>query len=51
MSAKAQEYYKKSSDAAVEFKSAGVEAIRQIGLTQDQKTLNVLPITKKRYLI
>lgn len=37
MSAKAQEYYKKSSDAAVEFKSAGVEAIRQIGLTQDQK--------------
>lgn len=37
MSAKAQEYYKKSSDAAVEFKSAGVEAIRQIGLTQDEK--------------
>jgi tape measure domain-containing protein len=37
MSAKAQEYYKKSSDAAMEFKSAGVEAIRQIGLTQDEK--------------
>lgn len=37
MSAKAQEYYKKSSDAAIEFKSAGVEAIRQIGLTQDEK--------------
>jgi len=32
MSAKAQEYYKKSSDGAMEFKSAGVEAIRQIGL-------------------
>lgn len=39
MSAKAQEYYKKSSDAAMEFKSAGVEAIRQIGLTQDQKNI------------
>lgn len=39
MSAKAQEYYKKSSDAAVEFKSAGVEAIRQIGLTQDEKNI------------
>lgn len=37
MSAKAKEHYKKSSDAAVEFKSAGVEAIRQIGLTQDEK--------------
>lgn len=37
MSAKAQEHYKKSSDAAMEFKSAGVEAIRQIGLTQDEK--------------
>ncbi|WP_033134171.1 tape measure protein [Acinetobacter sp. MN12] len=37
MSAKAQEYYEKSSNAAMEFKSTGVEAIRQIGLTQDQK--------------
>lgn len=37
LSAKAKEHYKKSSDAAVEFKSAGVEAIRQIGLTQDEK--------------
>ncbi|WP_336937866.1 tape measure protein [Acinetobacter modestus] len=37
MSVKAQEYYKKSSDGAMEFKSAGVEAIRQIGLTQDEK--------------
>ncbi|WP_433848166.1 tape measure protein [Acinetobacter proteolyticus] len=37
MSAKAQEYYKKSSDGAMEFKSAGVEAIRQIGLTQSEK--------------
>lgn len=37
MSAKAQEYYEKSSNAAMEFKSAGVEAIRQIGLTEDQK--------------
>jgi len=37
MSAKAQEYYEKSSNAAMEFKSAGVEAIRQIGLTQDEK--------------
>ena len=37
MSAKAQEYYKKSTDGAMAFKSAGVEAIRQIGLTQDEK--------------
>lgn len=37
MSAKAQEYYKKSADGAMEFKSSGVEAIRQIGLTQDEK--------------
>lgn len=37
MSAKAQEYYKKSAEGAMEFKSAGVEAIRQIGLTQDEK--------------
>ncbi len=37
MTAKAQEYYKKSADGAMEFKSAGVEAIRQIGLTQDEK--------------
>lgn len=37
MSAKAQSYYKKSADGAMEFKSAGVEAIRQIGLTQDEK--------------
>lgn len=39
MSAKAQEYYEKSSNAAMEFKSAGVEAIRQIGLTQDEKNV------------
>ena len=37
MSAKAQEYYKKSADGAMEFKSAGVEAIRQIGWTRDEK--------------
>jgi tape measure domain-containing protein len=37
MSVKAQEYYKKSADGAMEFKSAGIEAIRQIGLTQEQK--------------
>ncbi|MCH7331834.1 tape measure protein [Acinetobacter modestus] len=37
MSAKAQEYYKKSADGAMAFKSAGVEAIRQIGLTQDER--------------
>lgn len=37
MTAKAQEYYKKSTDGAMEFKSVGVEAIRQIGLTQDEK--------------
>lgn len=36
MSAKAQSYYKKSADGAMEFKSAGSEAYRQIGLTQDE---------------
>ena len=47
MSAKAQEYYEKSSDAAVEFKSAGVEAIRQIGLTQDQKNADRIANNEK----
>lgn len=42
MSAKAQEYYKKSSDGAMAFKSSGVEAIRQIGLTQEEKNAESL---------
>lgn len=42
MSAKAQEYYKKASDGAMAFKSAGVEAIRQIGLTQEEKNAESL---------
>ncbi|WP_425551385.1 tape measure protein [Acinetobacter proteolyticus] len=60
MSAKAQEYYKKSSDGAMAFKSSGVEAIRQIGLTQDEKnaesitnnalTLEVLLTQEKKHL-
>ncbi|MCH7395224.1 tape measure protein [Acinetobacter dispersus] len=37
LSNEAQKHYKKSSDAAMEFESAGVEAIRQIGLTQTEK--------------
>ncbi|MFW1952071.1 tape measure protein [Acinetobacter beijerinckii] len=36
LSEKAKEYYKKSSDGAMGFKSAGVDAIRQIGLTQSE---------------
>lgn len=47
MSAKAQEYYEKSSNAAMEFKSAGVEAIRQIGLTQDQKNADRIANNEK----
>ncbi|MDO3665343.1 tape measure protein [Acinetobacter higginsii] len=46
MSAKAQEYYKKSSDGAMEFKSAGVEAIRQIGLTQTEKDAESIASSK-----
>lgn len=46
MSAKAQEYYKKSADGAMEFKSAGVEAIRQIGLTQQEKNEESLASSK-----
>ncbi|ENW05750.1 tape measure protein [Acinetobacter beijerinckii] len=37
MAVKAQEYYQKASDGAEKFKSAGVEAIRQISLTQQEK--------------
>ncbi|WP_336936495.1 tape measure protein [Acinetobacter beijerinckii] len=42
MSVKAQSYYKKSADGAMEFKSAGVEAIRQIGLNQKEKNAESL---------
>ncbi len=48
MSAKAQEYYKKSADGAMEFKSAGVEAIRQIGLTQTEKDAESLASSKAK---
>ncbi len=47
LSAKAQEYYKKSSDGAMAFKSAGVEAIRQIGLTQAEKNAESLANNEK----
>ena len=47
LSAKAQEYYKKSSDGAMQFKSAGVEAIRQIGLTQDEKNSEQIASNEK----
>ncbi|NNP71246.1 tape measure protein [Acinetobacter sp. Ac_5812] len=60
MSSKAQSYYKKSADGAMEFKSAGVEAIRQISLTQDEKnsesiannlkTLNELSAQEKKHV-
>ena len=60
LSKEAQKHYKKSADAAIEFKSSGVEAIRQISLTQDeknaesiannQKTLNELLAQEKNHV-
>ncbi|MCI3877700.1 tape measure protein [Acinetobacter higginsii] len=60
LSKEAQKHYKKSADAAIEFKSSGVEAIRQISLTQDeknaesiannQKTLNDLLAQEKNHV-
>lgn len=46
MTAKAQEYYKKSAEGAIEFKSAGVEAIRRIGLTQQVMNAESLASSK-----
>lgn len=37
LTAKSEEYYQKAELNAQKFQSAGVEAIRQIGLTQDEK--------------
>ncbi|MGA4742201.1 tape measure domain-containing protein [Acinetobacter junii] len=48
MSAKAREYYKKSSDAAMEFKSAGVEALNEIGKTQAEKDQEAVASSKAK---
>ncbi|ENX63597.1 hypothetical protein F885_00339 [Acinetobacter higginsii] len=47
LSKEAQKHYKKSADAAMEFKSSGVEAIRQISLTQDEKNAESIAINQK----
>ncbi|MEG2446470.1 MAG: tape measure protein [Acinetobacter sp.] len=46
MATKAQEYYKKASDGALEFKSKGVQALDEIGKTQDQKNAESLAQSK-----
>lgn len=46
MATKAQEYYKKASDGALEFKSKGVKALEEIGKTQDQKNAESLAQSK-----
>lgn len=46
MATKAQEYYKKASDGALEFKSKGVQALEEIGKTQDQKNAESLAKSK-----
>ena len=46
MATKAQEYYRKASDGALEFKSKGVQALDEIGKTQDQKNAESLAQSK-----
>lgn len=46
MAAKAQEYYNKASDGAVEFKSRGVEAIQAISQTQEENNAQSLADAK-----
>ena len=46
LATKAQEYYKKASDGALEFKSKGVKALDEIGKTQDQKNAENLAQSK-----
>ncbi|AYA68594.1 tape measure domain-containing protein [Acinetobacter sp. WCHA55] len=46
MATKAQEYYKKASDGALEFKSKGVQALDEIGKTQEQKNAESLAQSK-----
>ena len=46
MATKAQEFYKKASDGALEFKSKGVQALEEIGKTQDQKNAESLAQSK-----
>ena len=47
MATKAQEYYKKASDGALEFKSKGVQALDEIAKTQEQKNVESLADSKK----
>lgn len=48
MALKAQEYYKKASDGALEFKSKGVEALNEIGKTQQQKDAEAVASSKAK---
>lgn len=47
MATKAQEYYKKASDGALEFKSKAVQVLDEIGKTQEQKNAENLADSKK----
>lgn len=46
MALKAEEFYKKASDGAMNFKSKTIEALDDIGKTQDQKNLETLASSK-----
>lgn len=47
MAQKAQEYYNRASQGALDFESKGVEAWRQIGLTQEQKNTESITNNQK----
>lgn len=47
LTAKSEEYYQKAEKNAQKFQSAGVEAIRQIGLTQDEKNAEIIANNEK----
>jgi tape measure domain-containing protein len=46
MARKAQEYYQKASNGADQFKSKGVQALNEIGKTQDQKNAEAVSSAK-----
>jgi len=46
MARKAQDYYQKASDGALEFKSKGIQAIEDINKTQEQKNAESIADTK-----
>ena len=48
MQAKSEEYYQKASDGALSFKSKAVEALNEIGKTQEQKNAEAVASSKAK---